>query len=55
MIGIYLFIGETVYLYNEGARGAKVIVVGNGHSDLSSNPGRGRSQFHITLIPCGKV
>ena len=25
----------------EGARGVMVIVVGNGHGDTSSNPGRG--------------
>ena len=27
-------------LYNNGARGVMVIVVGNGHGDTSSNPGR---------------
>ena len=26
--------------YNGGARGVMVIVVGNGHTDTSSNPGR---------------
>ena len=26
---------------NRGARGVMVIVVGNGHGDTSSNPGRG--------------
>ena len=31
-----------------GARGVMVIVVGNGHGDTSSNPGR-------ALIPLGKV
>ena len=32
---------ETVYhIISEGARGVMVIVVGNGHSDTSSNPGR---------------
>ena len=29
-----------MYLVLEGARGLMVIVVGNGHSDTSSNPGR---------------
>ena len=28
-----------------GARGVMVIVVGNGHSDMSSNPGRGWLHF----------
>ena len=32
-----------------------VIVIGNGHSDLCSNPGRGGLHFHIVLIPLGKV
>ncbi len=29
-----------VPVVNEGARGVMVIVVGNGHGDTSSNPGR---------------
>ena len=32
-----------------------VIVVGNGHGDTSSNPGRDKIAFHIALIPLGKV
>ena len=36
-----------------GARGVMVIVVGNGDSDTSSNPGRDIA-FHIALIPLGK-
>ena len=31
-----------------------VIVVGIGHDDTSSNPGRDTA-FHIALIPLGKV
>ena len=31
----------ALLLDNEGARGVMVIVVGNGHGDTSSNPGRG--------------
>ena len=38
----------------EGARCVMVIVVGNGHGDTSSNPGRGWLNF-IALIPLGKV
>ena len=30
----------TVYKYMGGACGVMVIVVGNGHGDTSSNPGR---------------
>ena len=37
-----------------GARGVIVIVIGNGHGDTSSNPGRD-IVFHIALIPLGKV
>ena len=37
------------------ARGVVVIVVGNGHGDTSSNPGRDLLHFHIALIPLGKV
>ena len=44
-------INITLVLFG-GARGVMVIVVGNGHGDTSSNPGR---DFHITLIPLGKV
>ena len=44
----------TIKLQTGGARGVMVIVVGNGHSDTSSNPGRDIA-FHITLIPLGKV
>ena len=36
-----------------GACGVMVIVIGNGHSDTSSNPGR--DWFHIALILLGKV
>ena len=38
-----------------GARGASVIVVGNGHGDTSSNPGGDWLHFHVALIPLGKV
>ena len=31
--------------------GVMVIVVGNGHADMSSNPGRDWLHFHIALIP----
>ena len=34
---------QTIYLkiiYIGGARGVMVIVIGNGHDDTSSNPGR---------------
>ena len=31
-----------------------VIVVGNGHCDTSSNPGRNIA-FHIALMPLGKA
>ena len=37
------------------ARGVIVIVVGNEHGDTSSNSGRGLIDFHIALIPLGKV
>ena len=43
---------EVTYIYkfvNGGARGVMVIVVGNEHGDMSSNP------FHIALIPLEKV
>ena len=40
---------------NGGARGVMVIVIGNGHSDTSSNPRRDWLHFHIALIPLGKV
>ena len=36
-------------------RGVMVIVVGNGHGDMSSNPGWDWLHFHIELIPLGKV
>ena len=36
-----------------GARGVMVIVAGIGHGDTSSNPGL--NEFHIALIPLGKV
>ena len=32
-----------------------VIVVGNGHGEMSSNPGRDLIAFHIALIPLRKV
>ena len=38
-----------------GARGVMVMVVGNGHGDTSSNPGQVPTEFHIALIPLGKV
>ena len=37
-----------------GACGVMVIVIGNGHGDTSSNPGREWLHFHIALIPLGK-
>ena len=37
------------------ARGVMFIVVGNGHGDTNSNPGRDWLHFHIALIPLGKV
>ena len=37
-----------------GTRGVMVIVVVNGHGDMSSNPGRD-IVFYIALIPLGKV
>ena len=38
---------DIMYIKNKvrGARGVIVIVVGNGHSDMSSNPGRGWLHF----------
>ena len=40
---------------NDGcARGVIVIVVANGHSDMSSNPGRDWLHFTIALIALGK-
>ena len=44
-----------VNMQQQGARGVMVIVVGNGHSNTSSNPGRDPIPFHIALIPLGKV
>ena len=35
--------------------GAMVIFLGNGHSDMSSNPGPDWLHFPIALIPLGKV
>ena len=42
MLEIELFDHSTVdiQLQNGGARGVMVIVVGNGHGDMSSNPGQ---------------
>ena len=37
------------------AHGVMVIIVGNGHGEMSSNPGRDWLHFHIALIPLGKV
>ena len=31
---------DATWLFKGGARGVMVIVVGNGHGDTSSNPGR---------------
>ena len=42
-------------IFNGGARGIMVIVVGNGHGDTSSNPEQEWLHFHIALIPLGKV
>ena len=44
-----IFTGKSIYkretvsnnYLHRGARGVMVIVVGNGHGDTSSNPGRG--------------
>ena len=41
-VGIYW--GEIVH-YHVGAHGVVVIVLGNGHGDMSSNPGRDRLHF----------
>ena len=38
-----------------GARGVMVMVIGNKHSDLSSNLGRSYLHFYIVLILSGKV
>ena len=38
-----------------GARGVMVFIVGNGHSETSSNPGTRLMAIHIALIPLGKV
>ena len=38
-----------------GDHDVMVIVVGNGHGDTSSNPGRDWLRFHIALILLGKV
>ena len=43
----HIHIGDYIYL--GGARGVMVIVVGNGHSDTSSNPGRDWLHFTNTL------
>ena len=40
---IYVFVRSTLSV--GGARGVMVIVVGNGHDDTSSNPGRDRLHF----------
>ena len=37
---------------DRGAHGVMVIVVGIGHDDISSNPGR---DWFLALIPLGKV
>ena len=36
---------DYIYVYNGGAYVVKVIVVGNEHNDLSSNPGQGCLHF----------
>ena len=36
----YILALKVIIRRNEGARGVMVIVVGNGHGDTSSNPGR---------------
>ena len=41
-------------IFGGGAHGLMVIVIGNGHGDTSSNPGRDIA-FHIAQIPLGKV
>ena len=38
--GGILLLRETVTILRGGARGVMVIVIGNGHGDTSSNPGR---------------
>ena len=38
LFGGYLFWGNTIYC---SAHGVMLIVVGNGHDNMSSNPGRG--------------
>ena len=49
-----LLLVELLTVTVGGACGVMVIVVGNGHGDTSSNPGRDIA-FHIALIPLGKV
>ena len=41
---IYIYI----YKYTKGSYGEMVIIIGNGHGDTSSNPGRDWLQFHST-------
>ena len=40
---------------NEDIHGVMLIIVGNGHGDLSSNPEWGCLHFYIVLISLGKV
>ena len=40
MISLLVQIISIIFYYFGGARGVMVIVVGNGHGDTSSNPGR---------------
>ena len=42
---MYVCVYIYIYIYIGGACGVMVIVIGNGHSDASSNPGRDRLHF----------
>ena len=51
----FLRTAKKTYLKMSGsARGVMVIVIGNGHGYMSSNPGQGLIAFHIALIPLGR-
>ena len=52
-IYIYIYIFPILSVLFEGTQGVIVIDVGNGHSNLSSNPGQGYS--YISRIMLGKV
>ena len=40
---IYVYVYIYIYIYIYGSvRGVMVIIIGNGHGDMSSNPGQDR-------------